>query len=247
MELHKYDLSFYPELEFGGIPRFDGIIEFYSRLNAIVTPKSVVVDFGCGRGEQTEDPVAFRRDLRCLRGKVANVIGLDVDTSAQSNPTIDEFRRITPGQEWPIEDQSIDLVVSHSVLEHLPEPGYLFREAQRVLVPGGFLCIITTNLLSYVGLAAKLIPNSFHSRLLSRAQPGRQEKDVFPTLYRCNTIFSVRREMSRHGFFAAVFGHDPGPGYLKFSKAAYAMGFLHQTLSPSLIRPTLMAFGKKLR
>jgi SAM-dependent methyltransferase len=247
VELHKYDLSFYPEIEFGGIPRFDGIIEFYSRLNSMITPESVVVDFGCGRGELNEDPVEFRRNLRCLRGKVAKVIGLDVDMAGRSNPTIDEFRSLTPGNAWPIEDQSIDLVLSHSVLEHLPEPDYLFREARRVLVPGGFLCVLTTNLLSYVGLAAKLIPNNFHAKVLSRAQSERQEKDIFPTLYRCNTIFALRRQMSGHGFSAAIFGYDGGPGYLKFSKAAYAMGFLHQTMSPSFIRPILMAFGKKLR
>jgi SAM-dependent methyltransferase len=246
VQFHPFDLSFYPEIEFGGFPRFDGVIEFYSRINSIITPRSIVVDFGCGRGEHAEDPVEFRRNLRCLRGKVHKVIGLDVDSDAQFNPTIDEFRAISPGHKWPIDDGCIDLVFSNSVLEHLPEPGFLFREAHRVLSPGGFLCLVTTNLLSYVGIAAKLIPNSFHSRLLSRAQPDRQEQDVFPTLYRCNTIFAIRREMVRQGFSAAVFGHDPGPGYLKFSKAAYATGFLHQSVSPSLIRPTIMAFGKKL-
>jgi SAM-dependent methyltransferase len=247
IEFHKYDLSFYPEIAFGGIPRSDGVIEFYSRLNSMIKSYSVVVDFGCGRGSHTEDPVEFRRDLRRLKGKVAKVIGLDVDAAARSNPTIDEFRSMTPGQQWPIQSESIDLVISDCVLEHLPDPGYLFREANRVLVHGGFLCIVTTNLLSYVGLAAKLIPNRLHSAVLSRTQLSREEKDVFPTLYKCNTVFALRREMQRHGFGAAVFGHDGGPGYLRFSKVAYAMGFLHQAFSPSFIRPTLMAFGKKLR
>jgi SAM-dependent methyltransferase len=247
VEFHKYDVSFYPELAFGGIPRYDGVIEFYSRLNSMITSKAVVVDFGCGRGLHTEDPVALRRDLRRLRGKAAKVIGLDVDIAARSNPTIDEFRSLTLGQSWPIDDESIDFVLCDCVLEHLADPGYLFREAGRVLVRGGVLCIVTTNLLSYVGLAARLIPNKLHSAVLSRTQLSREEKDVFPTLYRCNTVFAVRREMERHGFSAAVFGHDGGPGYLRFSKIAYAIGFLHQTFSPSFIRPTLMAFGKKLR
>jgi SAM-dependent methyltransferase len=247
VKFHKYDVSFYPEIEFGGIPRSDGVIEFYSRLNSIVTSKSVVVDFGCGRGSHTEDPVEFRRNLRSLRGKAAKVIGLDVDLAAQSNPSIDEFRNMTPSQRWPVEDETIDVVLADCVLEHLSDPGYLFREAARVLVSDGFLCIVTTNLLSYVGVAAKLTPNRLHSTVLSRTQLSREEKDVFPTLYRCNTVFALRREMERHGFGAAVFGHDGGPGYLRFSKIAYAMGFLHQTFSPSFIKPTLMAFGKKLR
>jgi SAM-dependent methyltransferase len=247
VEFHKYDVSFYPEIAFGGIPRYDGVIEFYSRLNSIVTSKSVVVDFGCGRGSHTEDPVEYRRNLRNLRGKAAKVIGLDVDPAGQSNPSIDEFRKMNPSQRWPVEDATIDVVLADCVLEHLPDPGYLFREAARVLVSRGFLCIVTTNLLSYVGVAAKLTPNSLHSRVLSKTQLSREEKDVFPTLYRCNTVFALRREMERHGFDAAVFGHDGGPGYLRFSKIAYALGFLHQSFTPSFIKPTLMAFGKKQR
>jgi SAM-dependent methyltransferase len=247
VEFHKYDVSFYPEIAFGGIPRSDGVIEFYSRLNSIVTSKSVVVDFGCGRGSHTEDPVEYRRNLRNLRGKAAKVIGLDVDLAGQSNSSIDEFRSMSPSQRWPVEDATIDVVLADCVLEHLPDPGYLFREAARVLVSRGFLCIVTTNLLSYVGVAAKLTPNSLHSRVLSKTQLSREEKDVFPTLYRCNTVFALRREMERHGFDAAVFGHDGGPGYLRFSKIAYALGFLHQSFTPSFIKPTLMAFGKKQR
>ncbi len=39
VEFHKYDVSFYPELAFGGIPRYDGVIEFYTRLNSMITSK----------------------------------------------------------------------------------------------------------------------------------------------------------------------------------------------------------------
>ncbi len=100
-----YTESFYPEALFGGFTNHDGTVAFYTRVNALAQPSFMVVDFGCGRGEHAEDPLSYRRRLRCLKGKVAKVIGVDVDESGNDNPTIDEFRKLEPGQPWPIEDK----------------------------------------------------------------------------------------------------------------------------------------------
>lgn len=245
MSLEQYDIGFYPEVAFGGLSRTDGAIQFYSRVNTLIQPGSVIVDFGCGRGQYIDDPIPFRRNLRNFRGKVAKVIGLDVDPVGANNPTVDEFSLLKPGCAWPLGDESIDLIVCDCVLEHLPEPAFLFAEARRVLRSGGFLCIATTNVFSYVGIAAKLVPNKFHSRILTRVQAERKPEDVFPTVYRCNTIPAVRSALVRNGFQAAVFGFDAGPGYLTFSRLAYAIGYLHQQIAPSLIRPIIMAFARK--
>ncbi len=242
--MDKYEPQFYPEILFGGYTRFDGTIEFYTRVRTLLDANSVLVDVGCGRGEHQEDPLPLRRSLRCFRGTAARVIGLDVDGAGQSNPTIDEFRELAPEKPWPMADRSANLVLCDSVIEHLPDPRVLFREARRVLIPRGYLCIRTTNLLSYVGLASRLVPNRHHASVLSRTQTKREEKDVFPTLYRCNTVWAIRREFRRHNFQAVVYGHDAGPGYLAFSKIAYAAGFLHQRIAPGFIRPTIMAFGQ---
>ena len=37
---------FYPESRFGGFTDIDGTVAFYSRVNALVKPLYVVVDFG---------------------------------------------------------------------------------------------------------------------------------------------------------------------------------------------------------
>ena len=244
MRMKMFDPRFYPEVAFGGFPRIDGAIQFYSRVNALVTNDSVVVDFGCGRGR--EDPIPFRRALRNLKGKVAKVIGLDVDIVAKDNPTIDEFHLLTSASSWPLESDSVDLTICDYVLEHLPDPETFFLEARRTLRVGGILCLATTNLLSYVGLATKLIPNRFHSGIVTRVQDGRKAQDVFPTLHRCNTIPAVRRQMIKNGFETLVYGFDGGPGYLTFSKIAYSIGYLHQKIAPSFIRPIIVAFGRKL-
>ena len=242
--MDKYTESFYPESLFGGFTQADGTVAFYSRINALIEPSFVLVDFGCGRGQHAEDQVGMRRQLQCFKGRVAKVTGLDVDSAAQSNPTIDEFRKLEPDQDWPVAEKSVNLVLCDSVLEHLAAPEIFFQQARRVLVDGGYLCIRTTNVLSYVGIGSKLIPNRLHAALLAGLQKSRKEEDVFPTLYRCNTIRSIRRQMRTYGFRAAVYGHTSEPSYFRFSKLAYAIGVFHQRFAPSAWGLTIFAFGQ---
>jgi SAM-dependent methyltransferase len=189
--------------------------------------------------------VVFRRELRRLKGKVTKVIGLDVDDAGHLNPTVDEFRPLDGSPRWPVEDRSVDVVVCDSVLEHLPDPHEFFSEAKRVLVPGGFLCIRTPNAFSYVAIASRLVPNRYHDRVLARAQVGRKEEDVFPTLYRCNTVYAVRKQFEKHGFAGVVYGHEAEPSYLNFSRFLYALGVMHQKVAPAFLSPSIFAFAQR--
>src|SRR5262245_60292686 len=92
---------YYPESRFGGFTDVDGTITFYNRVHSFITPESVVLDVGCGRGEYDEDIVAVRRERRILKGKVQRVIGIDVDPAGQTNPFLDEFHLIN-GDRWPV-------------------------------------------------------------------------------------------------------------------------------------------------
>lgn len=187
-----YKAVYYPESRFGGFSNIDGTIAFYLRVNALVGPWSTVLDVGCGRGSHGEDPIPLRRELRILKGRCKKVIGIDVDESARQNPFLDEFR-LTEGRKWPLEDESVDVCICDSVLEHIADPDAFFAECQRVLRPAGYLCIRTPNVLSYVGLASKIIPNRFHAAVAAKVQGARKQEDVFPTRYACNTKWKLRR------------------------------------------------------
>jgi hypothetical protein len=50
--------------------------------------------------------------------------------------------------------------------------------------------------------------------------------------------------MRRHGFDHVVYGYEAEPGYLHFSRLAYALGVLHQKFAPRAISPALFAFGR---
>jgi SAM-dependent methyltransferase len=238
-------LKFYPEAQFGGFSDVDGTVAFYSRINSLLAPSSVVVDFGCGRGSGDSDSVPFRKHLRSFRGRVSQVIGLDVDVAGSDNQFVDEFRLLTCGVAWPVQDETVDLLYSDFVLEHLPEPGFFFTEAYRVLKPGGYLCLRTPNALGYVGLISVLLPGSLHKAILRQAQPDRRQADVFPTVYRCNTLWALRRELRTKGFKGVVYGYDAEPSYLGFSSVAYWLGTVYSKLAPPMLRSCLFAFAQK--
>jgi ubiquinone/menaquinone biosynthesis C-methylase UbiE len=158
---------------------------------------------------------------------------------------IDEFRLIT-GDRWPVETASIDLLVSDAVVEHVQDPDQYFAECQRVVKPGGVICIRTTNRWSYVSIAARIVPNRLHGKVVEKVQPGREEKDVFPTYFRANTLRSLRRLLAAYGFEGCVYRHIAEPNYFRFSRTAYGLGMILHRFLPSPMWPVLYLFARRL-
>jgi hypothetical protein len=63
----------------------DETIEFYGRINSILKPTDIVLDWGAGRGPwHFEDKCEKRRLLRDIKPKVQRLIGADVDHGLNS-------------------------------------------------------------------------------------------------------------------------------------------------------------------
>lgn len=237
--------KFYPESQFGGFADSDSTITFYVRVNALLDPSYVVLDVGCGRGSSMNG-APFVLGLRSLRGRVARVIGVDVDPEARDNPLIDEFYLVHGNRSaWPIDDASIHLILCDWVLEHISDPKRFFSESYRVLKPGGYLCIRTSNKWSYVSVLARLIPERFHNGVLSRLQPNRDKRDIFPTVHACNTPGSIRKALRAGGLSGIVYGNAGQPSYLESSAFLYMLGVLVHRLTPGFLAHTLYAFAEK--
>jgi SAM-dependent methyltransferase len=235
----------YPELPFGGFSRVDGTIPLLSRAHALAEGAKVVLEIGCGRGKARDDSSNYRRKLHDFRAPGRTVIGIDVDPVAATNPLIDEYRRIGSDFKWPVEDASIDFAFSDYVLEHVGNPEAYFAELRRVLKPGGYFLARTPSKFSYIAVAARLIPNSLHARVLGKAQLDRKEEDVFPTVYRANSKRQLNRLIRGASLVGTVYSVECEPWYMTFSRIAFrVMSVVHRVL-PGFLHSTLIVLARK--
>jgi SAM-dependent methyltransferase len=240
--------ALYPEVRAGGFSRVDGTVEFYVRVSALLAglgPEAVVLDYGAGRGAFVADPVEYRRDIRILKGKARNVIGVDVDNAVLRNETVDEAHVVMPGHRLPLADLSVDLIVSDSTLEHVVDPAWTTAELDRVLKPGGWFCARTPNRSGYIGLGARAVPNRLHVSFLRRLQPVKRAEDTFPTAYRLNTPADLKRWFSVSKYDHVVYAADGEPSYVGRSVLAARLSRLAFFLTPPRYRSVLYVFLHK--
>jgi SAM-dependent methyltransferase len=235
----------YPEVGAGGFTRIDGTIQFYARVNALLRPDMTVLEFGAGRGQAAEDSLPFRRDLLIIRGKVREVIGVDVDPVVLENPIIDRAM-IFDGERLDLEDNSVDLILSDWVFEHLPHPAKSAAELNRVLKPGGWVCARTPYFLSTISIGGRLIPNGLHAKLLKKIQPGvRQAKDVFPTKYRLNSFRALKKYFPLDKWEHYSYVDSPAPSYHFGSRLILRIFSVIQYFKHPLAGEILLVFMKK--
>ena len=204
----------YPEARAGGFSRYDGTMEFYTRVNALLQSTAVAVDLGAGRGQfYHDDPVPYRRNLQLLKGKCAKVIGLDVSDAVLTNPAMDEAHVIEPGARLPLADAAADLILSDHTFEHIADPIPFEQEIRRILRPGGWLCARTPNLNGYISIASRLVPEKLHELVLSRAQTSRKKHDVFPTHYLLNSPSQIAKTFSPENWDTICYNSESGPAY----------------------------------
>ncbi len=240
--------ALYPEMAAGGFSRVDGTMAFYGRVGALLAetgPDALVLDFGAGRGAFLDDPVRARRDARLLRGRAGRVVGIDIDEAVLTNPAVDEAHVVKVGDPLPLDDGSVDLVVSNYTFEHIADPAWASGEIDRVLRPGGWACALTPNRWGYIGVGARLVPNRLHVGVLRRLQPTKPAEDTFPTTYLLNTPGALQRWFPPDRYDHAVWTMDNEPAYVGRSAAAARLNKAIFSITPPALRSILFAFLHK--
>src|SRR3954469_13370977 len=133
----------YPEPELSRVP--DATVESFAGVAnhwtlGRIEPGSVVLDLGCGAG--TDLLIAAQ-----MTGPDGRVIGVDMTApmlarahaSAQEMgfPNIELHESLI--ETLPLEDASVDVVISNGVIDLVPDKDAVFDEIDRVLRPGGRL------------------------------------------------------------------------------------------------------------
>jgi SAM-dependent methyltransferase len=192
---------------------------FERRIGALLTPDSVLLDAGCGRTA----PV-----LRGYLGRVKRLVGVELVDFKDVPPGIETYK--TDLAHLPLADASVDVIMSRSVFEHLTDPESVYREMARVLRPGGHIVFLTANMWDYGTMAARLVPNRFHAKVV-KAVEGRPEEDTFPTAYRTNTRADVNRLARDAGLEVAEFDYlSQYPNYLLFNGVLFFLGMCYEKL-----------------
>lgn len=235
----------FPELAVGGYTRIDHAVDFYVRVDALLTPDSVVVDFGAGRGRVVEEPDTFRRRIRIFKGRVRRVIGVDVDPVVLANRSVDQAVVWRQGTPIDLPDESIDLVVSDFTFEHIEDPAPVEQELGRILKPGGWICARTPNRWGYIAVAARLIPRRWHTAVLSHTQSWREGRDIFPTRYRLNTRRAVRRAFPAPTWEVYAYTTTGEPTYTGRWAWSYYLSYQLMRLLPQRFREMHLFFLRK--
>ncbi|GAC1521749.1 MAG: hypothetical protein NVS2B6_06370 [Thermoleophilaceae bacterium] len=135
----------YPEPELARVP--DATVESFAGVAnhwtlGGVQPGSVVLDLGCGSG--TDLLIAAQ-----LTGSTGRVIGVDMTPAmlerASASASAMGFQNVRLRESLieslPVEDASVDIVISNGVIDLVPDKAAVFDEIDRVLRPGGRLQI----------------------------------------------------------------------------------------------------------
>lgn len=244
MDATAFEARTEPEKIAGGFGRHDGTVAFYQRIDALISPEMIVLDLGAGRGAQLETQ-GYPNRLARLQGRVRTLVGVDVDPAVERNPYMDEVKVIDAKAPLPFDAETFDLIYSDWVLEHVEDPKALVGEIFRVLKPGGWFCARTPSKWSYIAVMARLIPESAQSRALKSVQPERREEDVFPKLYRMNSMPAIRHQFLEYQFVNASYTHNPSPSYHGHRLWLYRAIEFYQAIPIRALHTTIHVFVQK--
>jgi SAM-dependent methyltransferase len=192
---------------------------FERRINSIVRKEHVLVDAGCGRSAPL---------IATFVGKVDRAIGVELvdftPAARESGVKLlnNDLARIE------LESESVDVVISRSVLEHIKDIQPVYAEVRRILKPGGRFLFLVPNFWDYVSVISFLVPNRFHAFIVAKTE-GRSGIDTFPTFYKSNTRSAIARLAADNDFEIRSFEYlGQYPSMLMFNPALFLVGTIYE-------------------
>ena len=168
----------------------------HATLQALLPPGEVAV-YEAGGGAASYLPAALLDRAR--------VTVVDIDPTQIHNNAYARTRICGDAQTYRLPPESIDLVASYNVIEHLPDVGGALDRFAEAVRPGGLILIGAPYPRSLSGLVTKHSPHWFHvwfyRRIRGHARAGEPGEPPFPVHYHPLVLpRRLKAHMARHGF-----------------------------------------------
>ena len=190
-------------------------------------PGCVLLDLGCGDGVLTME-IAKHIDAKSVWG-----VELDDKALEKASKKGITVHKADLNRKFPIETESVDVIVANQVIEHLINIDNFVNEVHRVLKYGGYAVISTENLASWHNIFALLIGKQPYSgpyvsteflvnqHPLQDLRPPKKLRGTIEAAYRKhNTVLAYRtlkKIFQECGFkivATAGSGYHPFPGWI---------------------------------
>jgi len=164
------------------------------------------LDTGCGH---ETDPLNFK-NIICF--------GTDMVFKDLKENTNVKYKFVSDIEKLPLRKESLDIVFSNMVIEHLKDPYKYFETVFNSLKPGGYVVFSTPCIYNIVVLINRVLPNRF-SQKLGNMLTNTNESDIFSTHYKANSIKKIRSMLGNIGYKECdLIMHQPPPYAFVFSK-----------------------------
>src|ERR1700680_3720497 len=116
----------------------------------------------------------------------SHIIAVDISQSElNKNRDVADRRVADVTSEIPLSDNSVDIVASRFVAEHLKGVGRYAEEAYRILKPGGVFITLFPNKYAPFSLVNRVLPASLARRVAYALKDGAEQYGIFPAYYEC--------------------------------------------------------------
>lgn len=171
-----------------------------------ITPNTLVLDAGCGKRS-----VIGEENLRTkfTVGAEASFEDIAVNSGA-------DVRVVASLYSLPFKKGVFDLIICRNVIEHLENPGMVFREFLRIMKADALGLVRTPNISNPITFLSAILPLSVRGwvkRNLFHDEKG----DTFPTYFKCNSGLSLADALNKTGFKLEFIAYDGLMAYFNFS------------------------------